>query len=323
MKMLKYLLITVMVALPGLSFGQDAPQQSFFELYKVEIILALIVIICVVVVSAMFILLMALKAVLRLKRAEMGIEEEEKELIPAKEGEEHVGFWRKFWNRINASVPVAQEHEVATSHEYDGIRELDNKLPPWWLYSFYISIVFAVFYLINYEVLGTGQNQEEEFQAEMIKAEEDVKTYLASLSELVDESNVTLTTETADLDAGKAIYEQNCGVCHAADGGGGVGPNFTDKYWLHGGDMSSIFKTIKYGVPSKGMIAWEAQLSPKKIQQVASYIYMMEGNTAENPKEPQGDLFERNDAEETSGEGADTNPDSVDDEADLEEGECC
>ncbi|WP_421765112.1 cbb3-type cytochrome c oxidase N-terminal domain-containing protein [Ekhidna sp.] len=325
MTKLKYILITLIVALPGLSFGQEAAeQQSFFEQYKIEIILGMTVIISIVAVSAMYVLLMALKVVLKLKRAEMGIEEEEKELIPAIEGEEGVGFWRKFWNRLNDSVPVAKEHEVATDHEYDGIRELDNRLPPWWLYGFYASILFGVIYLINYEVLGTGQHQDEEFQAEMMQAEEDVKVYLASLGDLIDESNVTLATETADINAGKAIYDANCSVCHAADGGGGVGPNFTDKYWLHGGDMPSIFKTIKYGVPSKGMIAWEAQLSPKKMQQVASYIYAMEGNTAVDPKEPQGELFERNDGEEES-EDADpeSNPDYVDDEAELEEGECC
>jgi cytochrome c oxidase cbb3-type subunit 3 len=334
MKTLRYILITLIFVLPGLSFGQDvAEQQSFFEQYKLELVLALTVLISVVAVSAMYILLIALRTVLRLKRVEMGIEEEEKELIPAIEGEEGVGFWRKFWNRINASVPVAREDEVATDHVYDGIRELDNRLPPWWLWSFYASIIFAVVYFINYEVLGTGLTQEEEYQAEMLKAKEDVKTYLASLGDLIDESNVTLATETADINAGKAIYEQNCSVCHAADGGGGVGPNFTDKYWLHGGDMTAIFSTIKYGVPSKGMIAWESQLSPKKMQQVASYIYMMEGQTSANPKEPQGDLFERAheadvspDADvdlEEADPNPEVNPDYVDDEAALEEGECC
>lgn len=308
--------------LPGLTFGQEATaQKGFFEQYQVEIILGLTVLISVVAVVAMYVLLMALKVVLKLKRAEMGIEEEESELIPAIEGEEGVGFWRRAWNRMNASVPIAKEHEIATDHEYDGIRELDNRLPPWWLYGFYVSILFAVVYLINYEVLGTGQSQDEEFQAEMIQAEEDVKTYLASLGDLIDESNVTLATETADINAGKAIYDANCAVCHAADGGGGVGPNFTDQYWLHGGDMPSIFKTIKYGVPSKGMIAWEAQLSPKKMQQVASYIYTMEGNTSANPKEPQGELFERVDDEVEN--DAETNPDYVDDETELEADECC
>lgn len=324
MNKLKYILITLIVALPGLSFGQEAvEQQSFFEQYKVEIVLGLTVVISIVAVAAMYVLLVALKMVLKLKRAEMGIEEEEKELIPAIEGEEGVSFWRRFWNRFNASVPIAKEHEVATDHEYDGIRELDNRLPPWWLYGFYASILFAVIYFINYEVLGTGQHQDEEFQAEMMQAEEDVKTYLATLGDLIDESNVTLAIETADINAGKALYDANCAVCHAADGGGGVGPNFTDQYWLHGGDMPSIFKTIKYGVPSKGMIAWENQLSPKKMQQVSSYIYTMEGNTAVNPKEPQGNLFERELEEEAGEEEPEENSDFVDDEADLEEGECC
>lgn len=328
MKTLKYILIALIVALPGLSFGQEATEtQSFFEQYKIEIVLGLTVVISIVAVAAMYVLLIALKMVLKLKRAEMGIEEEEKELIPAIEGEEGVGFWRRFWNRLNDSVPVAKEHEVATDHEYDGIRELDNRLPPWWLYGFYATIVFGVIYLINYEVLGTGKHQDEEFQAQMIQAEEDVKTYLATLGDLVDESNVTFLSESADLNAGKAIYDQNCAVCHAPDGGGvqGLGPNFTDKYWLHGGDMPSIFSTIKYGVPSKGMIAWETQLSPRKMAQVASFIYSLEGTTPANPKDPQGDLFER---VEESGEGSsdedpESNPDFVDDEAALEGDECC
>ena len=308
--------------LPRLSFGQDAAtKQSFFEQYQLEIVLALTVLISVVAVAAMFVLLMALKVVLSLKRAEMGIEEEKKKMIPAIESEKGVGFWRRFWNRMNASVPVAKEHEVATNHEYDGIRELDNKLPPWWLYGFYVSIIFAVVYLFNFEVLGTGRNQDEEFREEMVQAEKDVKTYMASLSNLIDESNVTLSTESADLSAGKAIFDANCAVCHSADGGGGVGPNFTDQYWIHGGDMPSIFKVIKYGVPAKGMIAWETQLSPEKIQQVTSYIYMMEGNTVANPKEPQGELFERNDNEDSSEEKPESNLDFVDDKATPEEGE--
>ena len=328
MSKLKYLLSTLIFAIPGLTVAQEeASQQSFFEQYQIELVLGLAVVVAFVAIIAMYTLLVALKVVLKLKRAELGIEEKEKELIPAVEGEEGVGFWRRFWNRLNASVPVAKEHEVATSHEYDGIRELDNRLPPWWLYGFYVSIIFAVVYLINYEVLGTGPSQEEEFQAEMMQAKEDVQAYLASLDNLIDESNVTLLTESVDLDAGRAIYEQNCSVCHAADGGGGVGPNFTDKYWLHGGDISSIFKTIKYGVPSKGMIAWESQLSPKKIQQVASYVYTMEGTTPDNPKEPQGELFERAPEVDASPDaevnGDKANPVYVDDEAALEEGECC
>lgn len=287
-RLLPFLFIGV---LPSLTFGQDASQVSFFEQYKLEIVFALAVLVCVVAIMAMFVMLVAMKAILRAKAIEEG-REVDSELIPVKEGEENVGFWRIFWNRMNASVPVAKEAEVATDHEYDGIRELDNRLPPWWLYSFYGTIIFAVIYLFRFYFLDMP-TQEEEYQAQMKNAKEEVQIYLASLDNQIDENSVTLTTETLDLDAGKAIYEQNCAVCHAADGGGGVGPNFTDKYWINGGDMSSIFKTIKYGVPAKGMIAWETQLSPKKMQQVSSYIYLMEGTTPANPKEAQGDIFER------------------------------
>ena len=293
MSKLKYIIYTLTVILPGLALSQEGTsEKSFFEQYQIEIILALSVLVAIVAVVAMYVLLVALNVVLKLRREEMGIVEEETKIISIKEGEEEVGFWRRFWNRFHDSVPVAMEAEIATDHEYDGIKELDNRLPPWWLYGFYISIAFAVIYMFRFYFLDMPR-QEDEFQTEMLKAKEDVKVYLASLDNLIDESSVTLATEAVDLGAGKAIFEQNCAVCHAADGGGGVGPNLTDKYWLHGGDMPSIFSTIKYGVPSKGMISWEAQLSPKKMQQVASYIYLMEGTTPAKAKEPQGDLFER------------------------------
>lgn len=277
--------------LPGLSFGQETA-PSLLQQYQVEIVLALAVVVCLVALLAMYVMLFAMKTIMQAHAEQQGVETEKKELIPAIAGEENDGFWRRFWNRMNASVPVAREAEIETHHEYDGIRELDNRLPPWWLYGFYATIVFGAIYLINFYFLEMP-SQEEEFQAEMVKAKEEVKIYLASLDHLIDENSVTLATEAIDLSAGKAIFEQNCVVCHAADGGGGVGPNLTDKYWLHGGDMPAIFSTIKYGVPSKGMIAWESQLSPKKMQQVASYIYMMEGTKPVKPKEPQGDLFER------------------------------
>jgi cytochrome c oxidase cbb3-type subunit III len=286
----------LLFAVPAFLFSQDnTPSKSFLEQYQVEIVLALAVVVCLVLLLAMSIMFKALKMVIRAKQIEEGIFIEEKEFLPAIEGEESVGFWGRFWNRFNESVPVAKEETVATGHEYDGIRELDNQLPSWWLYGFYASILFGVIYLFNYHVIGTGLTQAEEYEVAMQKADKEVSVYLASLGNLVDENSVSVSTETADLNAGRAIYESNCAVCHAKDGGGGVGPNFTDKNWIHGGDIKSIFKTIKYGVRSKGMIPWETQLSPQKISQVASYIYMMEGQTAADPKEPQGELFERED----------------------------
>ena len=287
MNKLKYIFLLCIGMIPEVSFGQDATAISFFESFKVEIVLGLAVIVCLVAILAMYVMMVAMKTLVKAKRVEMGLEEEE-----VVEAGEEAGYWRAFWNRINASVPIAQEAEIATDHEYDGIKELDNRLPPWWLYGFYATIVFAAIYLFNFFFLDMPK-QDDEFQADMLKAKEEVQVYLASLDNLIDESNVTLAEASIDIEAGKAIFDQNCVVCHAADGGGGVGPNLTDQYWLHGGDMPSIFKTIKYGVPAKGMIAWETQLSPKKMQQVASYIYKMEGTTPAKPKEAQGELFTR------------------------------
>ena len=293
MKKYKFILPLFILILPIKAAAQAAVEKrGFIEQFQLEIVMGMTLVVCLVALMAMIAMLVAMKTMLKSKMAEKGVVEEE-QLLKAREGEEGVGFWGLFWNRFNESVPVAKEHQVATSHEYDGIRELDNRLPGWWLYGFYFTILFGVGYLINYHVLGSGALQQEEYEQDMAAAEIQVKEYLASMDNLIDESSVEVSTESSDILAGQEIYDANCAVCHAKDGGGGVGPNFTDKYWIHGGDISSIFKTIKYGVPSKGMISWQAQLSPKKIQQVASYIYTLQGTTPENPKESQGELFER------------------------------
>ncbi len=283
----------VLLLLPGLAAAQDKEASvSLFTQYQVEIVLALAVLVSLVALVAVYVLLMVMRILLREKLEAEG-KVVKKGLIKPREGEENVGVWSRFWNRFHEAVPVSKEESVATGHQYDGIEELDNKLPSWWLYGFYFTILFGAIYLVRYHVIGSGAVQQEEYELAMQQAKEDVALYLASLDNLMDENSVVLTTEPRDLAAGKGIFESNCAVCHAKDGGGGVGPNFTDAYWLHGGDIQSIFKTIKYGVPEKGMISWEAQLSPKKMQQVASFIYTLEGTTPENPKEPQGELFER------------------------------
>lgn len=291
MKKKKAFLIFGILTLPGLTYAQ-VTRQSFMEQYHLEITLVLAVVICAVALFALFIVWGALRSIMGVQTAEKG-GALGTSFISAHKGEEHLGFFSRLWSRMNYAGSIDEEASVATSHEYDGIRELDNKLPPWWVSLFYITILFAVVYYMHYEVLGTGAKQAEEYEEEMAEAEASVQTYLASLGDLISETNVTLATDQVDLDAGKAIYETSCAVCHVTDGGGGVGPNFTDNYWIHGGDISSLFSTIKYGVPAKGMISWESQLSAQQIQQVASYIYTMEGTTAAQPKDPQGELFER------------------------------
>ncbi len=185
-------------------------------------------------------------------------------------------------------VPIDREHEILLDHDYDGIRELDNRLPPWWVYMFYGTIVFSFFYIWFYHFSGTGKLQEEEYNHELAQAE--VMMKLAASK--VDENSVTLLTSADKLKSGEAIYISNCAPCHGKKGEGGVGPNLADEYWIHGGSIKDIFKTVKYGVPVKGMIPWQAQLGPGQIQEVSSYIKMMKGTNPPNPKAPQGELYQ-------------------------------
>lgn len=193
---------------------------------------------------------------------------------------------------LTDAAPLEKEKDILTNHDYDGIKELDNNLPPWWLWGFYLTIVFAIVYIIRFHIVNTAPLQEEEFTQEMTAADEDVKAYLATAANLVDESNVVVLTEASDLAKGKEIYQTNCVACHAGDGGGLVGPNLTDEYWIHGGGITNVFKTIKYGVPAKGMIAWKDQLNASQMQAVASYILTLQGTSPASPKAAEGELYQ-------------------------------
>jgi cytochrome c oxidase cbb3-type subunit 3 len=139
--------------------------------------------------------------------------------------------------------------------------------------------------------LKTGSLQDAEYVEEMDVAKANTAAYLAKAGNLIDESNVTLLADKEGIEAGAKIYQEKCAVCHINDGGGSVGPNLTDPYWLHGGDVKSIFKTIKYGVPAKGMVAWQNSFNGKQMQQLASFVKSLQGTTPAKPKEPQGELF--------------------------------
>lgn len=198
-----------------------------------------------------------------------------------------------WWDRMNKLRPVSEEAELDLGHEYDGIRELNNRLPPWWLYGFYATIIFAVVYLWRFEVSHTGPSSKKEYETSVARAEIKVQEYLKKKGDLVDENTVKLLTSEDDIAAGKAIFldPSKCPACHNADGGGNaVGPNLTDDYWLYGGNVKDIFKTIKYGT-SKGMRSWKDDLSARQMAQVASYVKSLHGTKPANPKEPQGELY--------------------------------
>ncbi|MCC8425354.1 cbb3-type cytochrome c oxidase N-terminal domain-containing protein [Mucilaginibacter sp. UR6-11] len=192
------------------------------------------------------------------------------------------------WIKLMSLRPLSEEKDLIIEHAYDGIQELDNPTPAWFMYLFYGTIFFAIGYLLNYHVFHTGQLQYEEYQTEISQADIAKKAFLSKSANRVDETTVKLVTDPAVLSSGKAIFKQNCAACHGENAQGVVGPNLTDDYWLHGGKITDLFKTIKYGVLNKGMPTWEKQLSPKQIADVANYVKSLHGTNPANPKEAQG-----------------------------------
>lgn len=178
--------------------------------------------------------------------------------------------------------------KLLSGHEYDGIKELDNKLPKWWLWLFYITIIFAVVVFVRLHVIKTADMQDDLYKKEVEAAI--IKYKAVRPANTIDATNVTLLTDAAALDAGKAIFEKSCMVCHLAQAQGLVGPNLTDDYWIHGCKIGDLFNLITVGVPEKGMISWKDQLTGQQIQQVASYIISLKGSNPPNPKAPQGEL---------------------------------
>jgi cytochrome c oxidase cbb3-type subunit 3 len=197
------------------------------------------------------------------------------------------GKLRQFLTR---SVPVEQEEDIMFDHNFDGIRELDNRIPPWYNYLFYATIVFGVIYMLHFHVFG-GKLMIDEYVDE-IQAADLQRQELIRTGALINEDNVSALTDEQSIKNGKDIFTVNCVPCHGPDGGGTVGPNLADDYWIHGGGIKNIFKTIKYGVPVKGMIAWQTQLTPKKIQEVSSFILTLKGTTPLTPKAPEGQLYQ-------------------------------
>ncbi|MBI1780280.1 MAG: c-type cytochrome [Sphingobacteriales bacterium] len=196
-----------------------------------------------------------------------------------------------WWDKFNKFRPVEKEADIDLGHEYDGIRELDNRLPPWWLYGFYITIIFAVVYFYRAEVSHAAPSSAEEYQAAVAKANAQQEERLKDQKNRVDENTVVLITDKAELEKGKTVFMSTCTPCHGQQAQGIVGPNLTDDYWIHGGKINDIFKTIKYGYPEKSMQSWKDQLSPVQIAEVASYIKSLRGTNPPGAKEKQGELY--------------------------------
>jgi len=204
--------------------------------------------------------------------------------------EKKASVFSKLNQILTKSTPIEREKDIMFEHDFDGIRELDSKIPPWFAWLFILTIIFAAYYMIDYHVIGSGQVMQEEYTAEVQAASLEREALIKS-GAFVNEETVTIITEASGLEAGKTIFEANCIACHAADGGGIVGPNLTDDYWIHGGGIKNVFKVIKYGVVEKGMIAWQTQLNPNQMQEVASYVLSLHGTIPAAPKQPEGEIW--------------------------------
>jgi len=200
-------------------------------------------------------------------------------------------WWNDTYNKQAGLQPLAVETDLLLNHDYDGIKELDNHLPPWWVNLFYTTIVFGIVYMVMYHVVGSWQLQAAEFDTEMATAKVEKDAWEKTQVNSISETTAKYLTDANTLAEGAAIFTKNCVACHAADGGGGVGPNLTDQYWIHGNKIGEVFKTIKYGVAGKGMTAWQATLNPKEIQAVSSYVLSLNGKPVAQPKAPQGELI--------------------------------
>ena len=217
-----------------------------------------------------------------------------KKLIAHKTGQEFEEFsFSKWWKKVNGTtVSVKDENAILLHHDYDGIRELDNHLPPWWVNMFYLTILFSIVYMLVYHVWDKAPLPAEEYQISMEKAKKDMEAYQQKQGNSIDEQTVQLTPNDAGAIAnGKAIFDANCMACHGSVGEGSVGPNLTDEYWLHGGSVHDVFKTVKYGVPEKGMISWQSTIKPKDMQDVVNYILSLQGTKPANGKAPEGEKY--------------------------------
>lgn len=197
-----------------------------------------------------------------------------------------VKWWKKS-NNFNGSLEDAEK--LDTGHSYDGIRELDNITPPWFQASFYTTIVIALIYLWYYHS-GVGKLQIEEYQESVDLANIEMLEYQKH-QKGIDENTIAFTTSGSELEEGAKIYQSSCANCHAADGGGGTGPNLCDDSWIHGGSPKDIFKSIKYGWKEKGMIPWKDLYNDQKILKIASYVNTFQGKKPVSAKAPQGDKY--------------------------------
>ncbi len=268
------------------SFLDDPVNHPLFPLYFVTALLFVTIILVVVVASY-------LVRILNVFTEEAAREKAKRQGIPYVKP---ISWWARAWDEFNASVPVAKEEQIDLGHDFDGIRELDNHLPPWWKGILYGSIIWAAGYLVVYHFMGSLPLSGAEYEEEMATAAEQLRAFRASQPvATIDESTLEYNADAGILANGAKVFlSNNCQQCHRKDGGGNaIGPNLTDTYWIHGGSIRDVFKTINTGVVEKGMPAWGKVMSPTDVRDVAFYVMSLQGSNPKEARKPQGVLFEQ------------------------------
>jgi cytochrome c oxidase cbb3-type subunit 3 len=265
------------------NFLNDPFNHPLFPLYLISfLVLITIVLVLVTAAYTLRILNLFIQKAAEEKAEKLGIT-----LV------KQASWWDKTWQKWNALRPLEEEKNIELDHDYDGIRELDNHLPPWWKLLFYATIVWSLGYLIVYHVFNSLPLSTDEYQNELTQAAEDAKVFLASQpAAVIDENTLVYTKDDAILAKGKGVFISSCVPCHRNDGGGNtIGPNLTDQYWIHGGEIKNIYVTIKNGVIEKGMPMWGKAMSPQDVKAVSFYVMSLQGSNPANAKAPQGILF--------------------------------
>jgi cytochrome c oxidase cbb3-type subunit 3 len=290
---MKKLILIFLTLVPSISFAQEATKEVSFmsdpthhPMFPLFAIMAFVFVVLVMIGTVTINIIKVLNLFSQ-KMAEEKAKKEGRAYIPEPSWSE------KFWQQFNNSVPLAEEKTIELDHNYDGIRELDNHLPPWWKWLFYGTIVWSVVYLVVYHVTESLPLSEQEYENQITQAEEAKQKFLASQPvAVIDENALEYTADAALISNGKKVFiTNNCQSCHRVDGGGNaIGPNLTDPYWIHGGAIKNIFTTVKNGVVEKGMPAWGKVMSPSDVRDVVFYVMSLQGSNPANPKAPQGEL---------------------------------
>lgn len=289
-----------LLAIPTFAQSGEASVSNLETMLIVVLVFVLIVAILILIIG---LYLVSILRVILLEDKKQKALAEGKEFDPVREQ----SLWGKLMNKASDAVPIEEEESIMLDHDYDGIHELDNHLPPWWKWLFYITIIWGVIYFFVYHVFNAMPLQQEEYDIVMEDAKIAREAMMALEGNNIDENNVEFSDAADVMANGKAIYDRECVACHAPEGQGLIGPNFTDNYWIHGGSINDIFKTVKYGVPQKGMISWQSKLTPSDMRDVSSYILTMVGTTPQNPpppKAPEGEEYIPEDQNQTNEESA-------------------